>query len=172
MKGIHLEGLRVLGKPEIFAKYYFDQGVDELFYQDVVASLYQRNSLIDKIKETAKNISIPLTVGGGIRSIKDIQDILNAGADKVVINTRAVKDPNFINQAVKIFGSSTIVVAIETLKDNDENYFVYTDNGREFNNLNAIKWATEIKKRGAGEILVTSIDKEGTGEGFDIDLLK
>ena len=172
VKGIHLEGLRVLGKPEIFAKYYFDQGVDELFYQDVVASLYQRNSLIDKIKETAKNISIPLTVGGGIRSIKDIQDILNAGADKVVINTRAVKDPNFINQAVKIFGSSTIVVAIETLKDNDENYFVYTDNGREFNNLNAIKWATEIEKRGAGEILVTSIDKEGTGEGFDIDLLK
>ena len=160
MKGIHLEGLRVLGKPEIFAKYYFDQGVDELFYQDVVASLYQRNSLIDKIKETAKNISIPLTVGGGIRSIKDIQDILNAGADKVVINTRAVKDPNFINQAVKIFGSSTIVVAIETLKDNDENYFVYTDNGREYNNINAIKLATEIEKRGAGEILVTSIDKE------------
>ena len=101
VKGIHLEGLRVLGNPEIFAEYYFAQGVDELFYQDVVASLYQRNSLIEKIKKTAKNISIPLTVGGGIRSIEDIQNILNAGADKVVINTGAVKDPLFINRAVK-----------------------------------------------------------------------
>ena len=172
VKGIHLEGLRVLGNPEIFAEYYFAQGVDELFYQDVVASLYQRNSLIEKIKKTAKNISIPLTVGGGIRSIEDIQNILNAGADKVVINTGAVKDPLFINRAVKIFGTSTIAVAIETLKDNNGKYYVYTDNGREFNNLDAIKWALEIEKRGAGEILVTSIDKEGTGEGFDIELLK
>lgn len=170
VKGIHLEGLRVLGKPEDYAEYYFKQGVDELIYQDVVASLYERNSLIQTIKKTAQGIGVPLTVGGGIRSIKNIEEILNAGADKVSINTMATKKPNFINEAVRIFGSSTIVVAIEASKDKNGKYFAYTDNGREFTNLEVLHWVQEVEKRGAGEILLTSIDKEGTGEGFDIHL--
>ena len=124
VKGIHLEGLRVLGKPEDFAKYYYEQGADELFYQDVVASLYERNSLKDIISRTAKEIFIPLTVGGGIRTIDDIRNVLRAGADKVCINTAAIKNPDFIRQASRVFGTSTIVISIEVIKHSDGNYFV------------------------------------------------
>ena len=113
VKGIHLEGLRVLGKPEDFARYYYDGGADEIFFQDVVASLYDRNSLQDIISATAKKSFIPLTVGGGIRTLQDIRDVLNAGADKVSINTAAIRNPEFIREASRKFGSSTIVVAIE-----------------------------------------------------------
>ncbi len=125
VKGIHLEGLRVLGNPEDFAKYYYEQGADELIYQDVVASLYERNSLSDIITQTAKNIFIPLTVGGGIRTIEDITKALRAGADKVAINTAAVRNPDFIRQASKKFGSSTIVAAIECIKQPDGKYFAF-----------------------------------------------
>ena len=172
VKGIHLEGLRVIGNPETFAESYYKEGIDELIYQDVVASLYGRNSLLDIIKKTAQNISIPLSVGGGIRSIEDIKKILNSGADKIIINTIATKEPNFINQASRIFGASTIVVALEVLKSKNKKYYAYTDNGREFTGLEAISWAREVEKRGAGEIFLTSIDQEGTGSGFDIDLIK
>jgi|MDTA01.1.fsa_nt_gb cyclase len=171
VKGIHLEGLRVLGKPEMYAEYYFNQGVDELIYSDVVASLYERNSILKTIKDTAKTISIPMTVGGGIRSLEDIREILSAGADKVALNTVAIKKPNFINEAARVFGSSTIVVAIEATKEKNGNYLAYTDNGRQFTGVEVIKWAKEIEERGAGEILLTSIDKEGTGEGLDIELI-
>ena len=116
VKGIHLEGLRVLGKPEEFAQYYYEEGADELIYQDTVASLYQRNSLTEIISKTAKNIFIPLTVGGGIRTLEDINKSLRAGADKISINTAAIENPNFINEASNAFGSSTIVVAIETTR--------------------------------------------------------
>ncbi len=170
VKGIHLEGLRVLGKPEEFAKIYYDHGADELIYQDVVASLYQRNSLKEIISKTVKNIFIPITVGGGIRSLKDINDVLRAGADKVCINTAAVKNPNFIKEASKVFGSSTIVISIEVCKDNHGNYKAFTDNGREETDLDALEWAEYAQDLGAGEILITSIDREGTGEGFDINL--
>ena len=117
VKGIHLEGLRVLGSPEDFAMEYYKSGADELIYQDVVASLYQRNSLLDQISKINKKIFIPLIVGGGIRSINDIKKILKAGADKIVINTAAVKNPKFITDAARIFGSSTIVVAIEVIRE-------------------------------------------------------
>ena len=113
VKGIHLEGLRILGKPEDFALEYYKNGADEIIYQDVVASLYGKNSLLDQIKKVNENIFIPLTVGGGIRSIQDIKKILKAGADKVAINTAAVKNPNLISQAAQIFGSSTIIIAVE-----------------------------------------------------------
>ena len=172
VKGIHLEGLRVLGKPEGFAKLYYEQGADELIYQDTVASLYQRNSLTDIITKTAKNIFIPITVGGGLRTLDDINKVLRAGADKVAINTAAIKDPNFINKASRAFGSSTIVVAIEAIKQSDNSYLAYTDNGREHTGIDAISWARQAEERGAGEILLTSIDQEGTGNGFDLELIK
>ena len=172
VKGIHLEGLRVLGKPEDFAKLYYEQGADEIIYQDTVASLYQRNSLTDIITKTAKNIFIPITVGGGLRKIDDINKVLRAGADKVAINTAAIKNPNFITDASHAFGSSTIVVAIETIKQSDNSYLIYTDNGREHTGVDAISWAKEVEERGAGEILLTSIDQEGTGNGFDLELIK
>lgn len=171
VKGIHLEGLRVLGSPEEFAEYYYQQGADELFYQDVVASLYGRNSLNDIISKTAKKAFIPLTVGGGIRTIDDINRVLRAGADKVAINTAAIKNPKFIENAVRVFGSSTIVVAIEVIQDSRE-YYAFTDNGREHTGQHAIEWAKKAEELGAGEICLTSVDKEGTGEGFDLNLIK
>ena len=172
VKGIHLEGLRVLGKPEDFARQYYIQGADELIYQDTVASLYQRNNLSEIISRTVDNIFIPLTVGGGIRNLDDINNVLRAGADKISINTAAIKNPDFINEASESFGSSTIVVAIEAIKQVDGIYLAYTDNGREFTGIEIQEWASEVEQRGAGEILLTSIDKEGTGEGFDYSLIK
>ncbi len=171
VKGIHLEGVRVLGKPEQYAKYYYEDGADELLYMDVVASLYGRNSLHDIIERTAKEIFIPLTVGGGIRSIDDIKSILRAGADKVSINTAAVKTPNLIKEASHIFGSSTIVVAIEAIRQSDGNFYAFTDNGRERTELEVVNWAKTVENLGAGEIILTSVDREGTGKGFDLELI-
>lgn len=172
VKGIHLEGLRVLGSPQQFAKYYYEQGADELFYQDVVASLYDRNSLGDIISATAKSNFIPLTVGGGIRTIEDIKNLLRLGADKVCINTGAIKNPNLINEASKKFGSSTIVVAIEAIKQLTGEYMAYVDNGREHTGIEVVTWAKKCEELGAGEIVITSVDREGTGKGYDIELIK
>ena len=172
VKGIHLEGLRVLGKPEDFAKYYYETGADELFYQDVVASLYERNSLHEIITKTAKRNFIPLTVGGGIRTTEDIKNVLRAGADKVAINTAAIRNPAFIKEATKIFGASTIVVAIEAIKQPGGDYLAFIDNGREFTGINVIEWAMQVEDLGAGEIVLTSVDREGTGKGYDLDLTK
>ena len=172
VKGIHLEGLRVLGKPEDFAKYYYENGADELLYMDVVASLYNRNSLHNIISKTAGDIFIPLTVGGGIRTIDDIRAVLRSGADKVSLNTAAVKNPSIIKEASRIFGSSTIAVSIEAIKQPDGKYFSYIDNGREETGLEVLEWAKKVESLGAGEIIITSVDKEGTGEGYDIGLTK
>jgi len=172
VKGIHLEGLRVLGKPEDFARLYYEQGADELIYQDTVASLYQRNNLTEIVTRSAENIFIPLTVGGGIRTLEDINNVLRAGADKVSINTAAINNPDFINQASRAFGSSTIVVAVEAIRQPDHSYLAYTDNGREHTGVEVLSWVKEVEERGAGEILLTSIDREGTGNGFDLDLIR
>lgn len=172
VKGIHLEGLRVLGKPEEFAKYYYQNGADELIYQDVVASLYGRNSLNDIISRTAKEIFIPLTVGGGIKDIDDISTILRSGADKVSINTSAINNPSLISEASKKFGSSTIVVAIEAIMQSDGNYMAFTDNGRNETGKEVIEWAAEAEKLGAGEILLTSVNSEGTGKGLNKELIE
>jgi cyclase len=172
VKGIHLEGLRVLGKPEHFAKYYYEQGADELFFQDVVASLYGRNSLHDVISRTAREIFIPLTVGGGIRTLEDISTILRAGADKISINTAAINDPELIIKASKMFGTSTIVVAIEAIRQPEGHYMAFVDNGRNFTGKEVVFWAREAEELGAGEILLTSVDYEGTGKGFNADLAK
>jgi len=170
VKGVHLEGLRVLGKPEQFARYYYEAGADEIMYVDVVASLYNRNSLKDIVTKTAKNIFIPLTVAGGIRTLDDIRDILRAGADKVSLNTAAIKQPEIIKEASRKFGSSTIVVTIEAIKHNDGRYFAYTDNGREYTGIEVLSWVKKVEELGAGEIVITSVDREGTGLGFDIVL--
>lgn len=172
VKGIHLEGLRVLGKPEHFARYYYEAGADELMFVDVVASLYERNSLDEIITRVAKEVFIPLTVGGGLRTIEDIKKAFRAGADKVSINTAAIKNPDFIKEASQKFGSSNIVVTIEAIKHADNKYYVYTDNGREETGIEVESWATRIEELGAGEIIITSVDKEGTGTGYDIDLTK
>lgn len=172
VKGIHLEGLRVLGSPEEFAKYYYENGADELFFQDVVASLYERNSLTSIITKTASEIFIPLTVGGGLRNIEDIRNVLRAGADKVSINTAAIKNPQFIKEASRTFGSSTIVVAIEAIKQKNGEYLAFIDNGREYTGVEALKWAQQVEELGAGEICLTSVDREGTGLGFDQNLIK
>ncbi len=171
VKGIHLEGLRVLGTPKDFSKYYYEGGADELIFQDVVASLYDRNSLKDIISQTSKDIFIPITVGGGIRTIKDIKAILRAGADKVVLNTAAVLNPKIIKEACNIFGSSTITIAIEAIKHSDGKYYAFIDNGRQETGVEVVSWSKQIEAFGAGEILITSVDRDGTGKGYDIDLI-
>ena len=172
VKGMHLEGLRVLGKPEKFARYYYEQGADELIYQDVVASLYGRNSLHEIILKTAKEIFIPLTVGGGLRSLDDISAVLRAGADKVSINTAAHENPGLIAEASRMFGKSTIVVAIEAIRQPDGSHEAFTDNGRNRTGNEVVTWAKEAEELGAGEILLTSVDREGTGQGLDMELIR
>lgn len=171
IKGIQFDGNRVLGTAEEFAEIYYTAGADELIYQDAVASLYRRNSLFEIIERTAKKIFIPLTVAGGIRSIKDIRGILRAGADKVAINTAAIENPKLLYEASRIFGSQCIVSSIETFRKNDGRYEVWVDYGREPSGIDAIEWARKVEELGVGEILLTSINRDGMGNGFDIDLI-
>lgn len=170
VKGIHLEGLRVLGKPEAFAKYYYEQGADELVFMDAVASLYGRNHLSDIIERVASDIFVPLCVGGGLRTIEDIRAVLRAGADKVSLNTQAIRRPELITEAANLFGSSTIVVTLEVIQHPNGNYMCFTDNGREETGVEAFAWAKQASELGAGEIMITSVEREGTGKGFDIEL--
>ncbi len=172
IKAIHLEGLRVIGSPSEFALRYYQQGADELIYMDSVASLYGRNHLANIIRNAAKNIFIPLTVGGGIRSVKDVADILRSGADKVAINSAAVANPNLITQIAEQFGSQCMVLSIEAKQISEMRWEVFTDNGRERSGRDVISWVQEAVERGAGEVLLTSIDYEGTRKGFDTRLLK
>jgi cyclase len=172
VKGIHFEGLRVLGKPESVARYYYEGGADELIYVDVVASLYGRNSLLDIVSRTSKEIYIPLTVGGGLRSLDDIKAVLRAGADKVSLNTAAITRPELVAEAAEKFGSSTILVAIEAVRRSGGWHEACIDSGRETTGLDAAKWAVRAAELGAGEIMVTSIDQEGTGSGYDLALTR
>lgn len=171
VKGIQLEGLRVLGKPEEFARHYYKQGADELLYMDIVASLYQRDSILRIVERTSQEIFIPLTVGGGLRTLDDIRAVLVAGADKVALNTAAVQRPELIAEAANRFGSSTIVVSIEAQKRGDA-YEAYVDNGRERTGMEVFAWAQRAVELGAGEIMLTAIDREGTGKGFDVAATK
>ncbi len=172
VKGIHLEGLRVLGKPEVFARHYYEQGADELFYQDAVASLYERNGLLEIVERTSREIFIPLCVGGGLRSVEDIRDTLRAGADKVAVNTAAIRRPQLIREAALAFGSSTIVIAIEAIRQPDGRYECFVDCGREATGVDAFDWARKVEELGAGEIVLTSVDREGTGKGYDLELTR
>ena len=172
IKGIQLEGLRVMGAPNDFALDYYKQGADELIYMDIVASLYGRNHLGEIIKAAAKDIFIPMTVGGGIRSVENAREVLRSGADKVAINTAAVADPSIISDLARQFGSQCVVLSIEAKKIGSERWEVYTDNGRERTGLDAVAWAKQCISQGAGEVLLTSVDREGTRKGFDVDLVK
>jgi len=172
IKGIQMEGLRVIGDPKIFANDYYDQGIDEILFIDTVASLYGRNQLSDLISSTSKNIFVPMTVGGGIRSILDVEKALRAGADKIAINTAAVNNPNLISEIATNFGSQCIVVSIEAKKMNNRVWEVYTNNGREKTGINMVDWVKKSIDYGAGEILLTSVDMDGTKKGFDLDLVE
>lgn len=172
IKGIHLEGLRKVGEPNELAKRYYNEGIDEIIFMDAVAAYYDRNSLTQIIEKACEDVFVPITVGGGIRKVEDIQIALNAGADKVAINTQAIKEPNFISKASKIFGSQCIVSSIVAKKISTNKWETYIDNGREPAKKDVIEWAKEVQELGAGEIMLTSIDKEGTKKGFDIELNK
>ncbi len=172
IKGIHLEGLRVIGSPAEHALRYYAQGVDELLYMDCVASLYGRNHLGDIVRSAAENIFVPMTVGGGIRSVEDATQILRAGADKVAVNTAAVANPQLITDIARRFGSQCMVLSIEAKQIGQQRWEVYTDNGRERTGLDVIDWVKRGVAMGAGEILLTSVDREGTRKGFDIDLVR
>ena len=167
IKGINLEGLRVLGDPINFAELYYTQGADEICYIDNVATLYGTNNLSKFVTRTAKNIFVPLTVGGGISSIKDIENMLNAGADKVSINSAAVDNNKLIYDASRLFGSSTISVNLEYVEFNGKQY-VTKANGRDIVNINPVNWAKKVESLGAGEINITSVNYEGLQQGFDI----
>ena len=172
IKGIHLEGLRVIGNPNEYAKKYYEAGIDEIIYMDTVASLYGRNNLSEIVKKTAKDVYVPLTVGGGLRSIDDVKYILRCGAEKVAINTAATKNPKLITEVSRTFGSQCMVLSIEAKKNSNDSWEVYTDNGRQKTGMDVIEWAKKGEDLEAGEILLTSIDNEGTKKGFDYELIK
>lgn len=172
IKGIRLEGLRVIGDPQHYARRYYEGGADELIYMDIVASLYGRNSLTDIVKRAAQDVFIPMTVGGGIRSVDDVREILRCGADKVAINTAVIKRPELITEVARKFGSQCMVLSIEAKKTGGGRWEAYTDNGREKTGLDAVEWAQRGVELGAGEILLTAVDREGTRKGFDVELTR
>lgn len=171
IKGVHLEGLRVVGDPQVYATRYYEQGADELLYVDAVASLYGRNNLHDIVARAARDIFVPLTVTGGIRSVDDVVTLLRSGADKIGVNTAATKRPELISEIARKFGSQCMVLSIEAKRIASGKWEVYTDNGREPGGMDVIAWAKRGVELGAGEILLTSIDQEGTRAGFDLDLV-
>lgn len=172
IKGIHLEGLRVIGSPNEHALRYYQQGADELIYMDCVASLYGRNNLSDIVQGAARDVFVPMTVGGGIRSVDDATHLLRCGADKVAVNTAAVANPALITAIARRFGSQCMVLSIEAKQIAPGRWEAYTDNGRERTGLDVIDWAKRGVALGAGEILLTSVDREGTRSGFDIPLVQ
>lgn len=172
VKGIHLEGLRIIGDPHLHAVKYYEQGADELVYVDIVASLYGRNNLTDVVERTARDVFIPITVGGGVRTLEDVQRLLRVGADKVAVNTAAVRNPPFIREVARAFGSQCVVVNIEAIRQPGGGWEAFTDNGRERTGLDVFEWALRATDLGAGELLVTSVDREGTRKGFDIELTR
>lgn len=171
VKGINFINLKDAGDPVEQAIIYDSQLADELVFLDITASYEKRSIMIDVVKRCAENIFMPLTVGGGIRNIGDIRNLLKAGADKVSINSAAVRSPDFLNEAVKVFGSQCIVVAIDAKKVNND-FWVFIDGGRKATGKKVIDWLIEVQERGAGEILLTSMDKDGTKAGYDLELTK
>ncbi len=169
IKGIHLEGVRIVGKPNEMALKYAADGADEILFMDVVASLYGRDNILSVVREAARDIFIPLTVGGGIRTIDDVVATLRSGADKVAVNTAAIENPDFLSRAARSLGSQCMVVSIEAKRQGDW-WEAFTHNGREHTGRDVLDWASEAEQLGAGEILLTSMDRDGTKEGFELTL--
>lgn len=172
IKGVQLEGLRKIGDPAEYACRYYAEGVDEIVYMDIVASLYQRNSLGDLIRRTTEDVFVPITVGGGIRTCNDVETMMRAGADKVAVNTAAVQRPAVLTEIARTFGSQCMVISIEAKQAAPGRWEAYTDNGREKTGLDVVEWARRAVDLGAGEVLLTSVDREGTRKGFDIALTR
>jgi len=171
VKGVNFVNIKDAGDPVELAKFYNSEGADELVFLDITASCENRETMLNVVREVAKQVFIPFTVGGGIRSIKDIRNILLAGADKISLNTSAVNNPELITKASNTFGSQCIVLAIDAKKEKDR-WKVFTNGGRTATDLDAISWAKKATEKGAGEILLTSMDKDGTKNGYDIELTK
>jgi cyclase len=172
VKGVNFVDLIDAGDPVEQAKIYDSEGADELCFLDITATSDNRQTLLDTVQKTALNCFIPLTVGGGVREIKDIKNLLHAGADKVSINTTAVNNRSFVKQAAEKYGTSTIVIAVDAKKNSHNNWEVFTHGGRNRTGINVIDYCQEVESLGAGEILLTSMDRDGTKSGFDLDLLK
>ncbi len=172
VKGIKFVQLRDAGDPVEAARAYDDQGADEVTLLDITASHERRDIIIDVVARTAEEVFIPLTVGGGLRNLEDIRKLLRAGADKISLNTSAVRNPPFVDEAAEEFGSQCIVVAIDAKSGNDGTWEVYTHGGRTPTGKDAVEWSREMENRGAGEILLTSMDRDGTKEGYDLELTK
>jgi len=172
IKGVHLEGLRKLGDPQTFAEKYYNEGIDEIIYIDSVASLYERNTIVDIVRHTAENVFIPITAGGGVRSVADARELLRVGADKIAICTAALHNPALISEIASALGSQCMVLSVQAKSLPQGGWEAYCDQGREHTGRDVLEWVTEAEKLGAGEILLTSIDQEGTYRGFDIDLIR
>ncbi len=172
VKGIQFEGLRVVGDPGVLTKRYYEQGIDEILYIDTVASLYGRNNILSMVEKAAESTFVPMTVGGGLRSVEDIVAALNHGADKVAINTAAVARPELIREAAEAFGSQCVVVSVEAKRRGPGQWEAFTDNGREASGVDVLEWVAKAEALGAGELLISSVDQDGTCRGFDIDLLR
>ena len=170
VKGFQYEGVRKIGDPKFVAEELFNNGADELILIDTVASLYKRNNLFQVINYTSKKIFIPVTVGGGVKSLKDIYKLLRAGADKVCINTHAIKNKKLLKEASREFGSQCIVLFVQSKMINDE-YFCLTDNSRENSGLKVFSWIKEAEQLGVGEILLSSVDNDGSRDGYDNELI-
>jgi len=172
IKPVQLEGVRKVGDPNEFAVRYYQQGVDEILYMDAVASLYDREMLTRIVESTAQDVFVPITVGGGLRSLDDVREILLAGADKVAINTAATLRPEIITEVAELFGSQCMVLQIDAKRTGKGGWEVYRDGGREHSDLDVVAWAKRGQELGAGEILLTSVDCEGMRRGFDIELVR
>jgi cyclase len=170
VKGVNFENLRDAGDPVELAAYYDREGADELVFLDISASVQGRKTMVEVVRKTAREVSIPFIVGGGMRTIDDIYSVLDAGADKISINSAAVNDPSLINAGAKQFGSRSMIIAIDARKKGHDNWEVYINGGHKATGMDAVAWAQEVEKRGAGEILLTSMDKDGTKDGYDIEL--
>lgn len=172
VKGINFVNLQDAGDPVELAAYYYKEGADELVFLDISASYEQRKTMVEVVKNTAKEVFIPFAVGGGIRNIDDIRTILKAGADKISVNSAAIKDPGLITQGAKKFGSQCIVVAVDARMAGPGHWEVYINGGRTPTGIDALEWVRKVEKLGAGEILLTSMDKDGTKDGYDIPLTR
>ena len=172
VKGVNFVNIRDAGDPVELATYYSQQGADEIVFLDITATSDARDTVADVVERTAAQVFVPLTVGGGIRTLDDFQRLLRAGADKISVNSAAVKDPTLISRAAERFGSQCVVVAIDARRREDGSFEVYTAGGRNPTGIDAVEWAKECERLGAGELLVTSMDTDGTKSGFDVEMLR